>query len=126
MTGNLFQIRMTRIRLFGFQDSTSLPTEPVADLQLECKSDVLRAGQPWQRKKVKWIACEDQQLAASIAQYHSNHSSLITGSLPGRTGKQCRERRVNQFSLTINWEGWDPKEDSHLLGQQKTLGNTWA
>jgi hypothetical protein len=117
---------MTRIRPFGFQDSTSLPIEPVADLQLERKSDVLRAGQPWQRKKMKWTAREDQQLAASVAQYHSNHWSLIVGSLPGLTEKQCRERWVNQFSLTINREGWDPKEDSHLLAQQKTLGNTWA
>jgi hypothetical protein len=64
---------MTRSSPFGFQDSTSLPTEPAADLQLECKSDVLGAGQPGQRKKVKWTAIEDQQLTASVARHHSNH-----------------------------------------------------
>jgi hypothetical protein len=50
---------------------------------------------------------------------------MATG-IPGRTGKQCRERWTNRLDPALNHEMWTPQEDATLLYQQKAKGNCWS
>jgi hypothetical protein len=77
-------------------------------------------------KKVKWSDCEDKILVACVHQYGPNNWATIAQSLPGRTGKQCRERWTNQLDPSLSRENWTPHEDAILLTQQKAFGNVWA
>jgi hypothetical protein len=77
-------------------------------------------------KKVKWSEREDQILAGNIQKYGTINWSVIACGLPGRTGKQCRERWANQLDPTLNRDSWTPSEDSILIAQQQNCGNCWS
>ena len=46
-----------------------------------------------------WSAEEDVQIAALVAEHGTRSWSIIAAKLPGRTGKQCRERWHNRTPL---------------------------
>lgn len=46
--------------------------------------------------------------------------------MPGRIGKQCRERWHNHLNPDINKEPWSEQEDMIILEQHHKLGNRWA
>ncbi|KAL7532995.1 hypothetical protein ACHAXR_008208 [Thalassiosira sp. AJA248-18] len=46
--------------------------------------------------------------------------------MPGRTGKQCRERWTYQLQPGIKKGGWTNDEDTLLMTLQKRLGNKWT
>jgi hypothetical protein len=77
-------------------------------------------------KKVKWTVREDQTLVLSVQKYGMSSWPLVAAEVPGRTGKQCRERWINQLDLNLNCEKWAPQEDATLLQQQKSCGNCWS
>ena len=49
--------------------------------------------------------------------------SEIAAQIPGRIGKQCRERWFNHLDPTIKKGGWTPEEDKILEEQQARIGN---
>lgn len=51
--------------------------------------------------------------------------SEISSLLPGRLGKQCRDRWYNQLDPTLNREPWTEEEDNILLKLHEKLGNRW-
>jgi hypothetical protein len=77
-------------------------------------------------RKVRWSAEEDQSLEAAVSQHGTSNWGIIAASLPGRTGKQCRERWTNQLSPSLTRETWTPQEDTLLIHQQKMYGNAWS
>jgi hypothetical protein len=52
--------------------------------------------------------------------------SVIAKSLPGRIGKQCRERWFNHLDPTLKKGKWSAEEDQIILDLQKKLGNRWC
>jgi len=46
--------------------------------------------------------------------------------LPGRIGKQCRERWHNHLNPHINKSPWTEEEDRKILEAHQSLGNRWA
>jgi hypothetical protein len=71
-----------------------------------CKAPALKG--PWGKD-------EDDVVMRLVAQYGPKRWSLIASNLPGRTGKQCRERWHNQLDPNIKKEGWTDEEDRVLL-----------
>ena len=65
----------------------------------ELRSDV-QCLHRWQKVlnpaliKGPWTQEEDDLLAKMVIQYGPKHWSLIASALPGRIGKQCRERYI--------------------------------
>ena len=55
-----------------------------------------------------------------------NKWAEIAKSLPGRSGKQCRERWHNQLDPAIKKDAWSAEEDAMLIAKQSELGNKWA
>ena len=57
---------------------------------------------------------------------HPSKWSQIASHLPGRIGKQCRERWHNHLNPSISKEAWTSEEDETILKAHQILGNRWA
>eukprot|EP00871_Galdieria_phlegrea_P005351 jgi/Galph1/5817/GphlegSOOS_G4519.1 len=79
------------------------------------------------RAKRPWTLEEDRQLEALVKQYGSTRQwSLIASKLGERTGKQCRERWMNQLKPDICRHGWTEEEEKILQEAHAKYGNRWA
>ncbi len=81
-------------------------------------------------KKRPWTLEEDdlvrQLVAEQAGQDGANRWADIAKALPGRNGKQCRERWHNQLDPSIKKEAWSEEEDATLIAKQAEFGNKWA
>jgi len=86
----------------------------------------------WQKvldpKLVKgpWAPEEDSVIIEEVRKNGPKRWSNIAKALVGRTGKQCRERWINQLDPDISKEPWAEEEDSVLCDARERLGNKWA
>jgi len=46
--------------------------------------------------------------------------------IPGRKGKQCRERWQNQLDPDVRKGPWSDEEEQLLIAVQKRYGNKWV
>ena len=76
--------------------------------------------------KGPWCSSEDAQLIKLVGLYGCKHWARIAGMLPGRTGKQCRERWCNNLDPTLKKGSWTPEEDMTILDLHAKLGTRWA
>ncbi len=54
------------------------------------------------------------------------HWSVVATYLPGRNGKQCRERWHNHVGPNIRKDRWSDEEDQLIIDAHDALGNRWA
>ncbi|KAL3669826.1 hypothetical protein V7S43_005203 [Phytophthora oleae] len=79
------------------------------------------------RKPVcKWTEKEDLMMLKLVQKYGTRHWTIIGTKLPGRNGKQCRERWHNQLDPAIRKEPWTPEEENVLKELHDKFGNKWA
>ena len=76
--------------------------------------------------KGPWTADEDRKVEELVKKYGAKKWSLIASNLPGRIGKQCRERWHNHLNPEISKKPWTEEEDRTILQSHITLGNRWA
>lgn len=76
--------------------------------------------------KGPWTEDEDRKVVELVKKYGAKKWSLIASNLPGRIGKQCRERWHNHLNPDISKEAWKVEEDRKILEAHITLGNRWA
>lgn len=76
--------------------------------------------------KGPWTPEEDDKINALVAKYGPSKWSLIARSLPGRIGKQCRERWHNHLNPTIKKDAWTLDEELQLMEAHRVHGNRWA
>lgn len=76
--------------------------------------------------KGPWTAEEDRRVVELVRKHGAKKWSLIATNLPGRIGKQCRERWHNHLNPEISKEAWKEEEDRKILESHITLGNRWA
>jgi hypothetical protein len=77
-------------------------------------------------RKVKWTESEDRILEDKVAEHGTGNWTVIASFISGRTGKQCRERWVNQFEPSLSKSMWTNCEDAILVTAHRHLGNAWA
>lgn len=75
-------------------------------------------------KKGPWTPAEDSKIVECIQQGMTKWSE-IAEHVPGRLGKQCRERWVNHLSPDVKKEDWTMDEDQRLVELQTKYGNRW-
>nr|CCA26756.1 myblike DNAbinding protein putative [Albugo laibachii Nc14] len=76
--------------------------------------------------KRTWTSEEDQALARAVHTAGASDWSAISHLLPGRCGKQCRERWVNHLCPSVNKEAWTEQEDAIIFQTRDKIGNHWA
>ncbi|CAD6225620.1 unnamed protein product [Miscanthus lutarioriparius] len=83
------------------------------------KMDVDRIKGPWSPE-------EDEALQRLVARHAARNWSLISRSIPGRSGKSCRLRWCNQLSPQVEHRPFTPEEDDTILRAHARFGNKWA
>ena len=82
------------------------------------------------RSRPQWQKQEDKKLKNLANKYTAKNLSVkwvvIADSLPGRTGKQCRERFHNHLVPKLKKGKWSEEEMQIILRWQAKLGNAWA
>ncbi|KAK7411106.1 hypothetical protein VNO78_02511 [Psophocarpus tetragonolobus] len=76
--------------------------------------------------KGQWTIEEDGLLIQLVEQYGLRKWSHIAKILPGRIGKQCRERWHNHLRPDIKKDTWNEQEDKILIEAHAVIGNKWA
>jgi len=82
--------------------------------------------------KGPWTEAEDAVVKDHVLrmQAESNEGVVkwaqIAQGLPGRLGKQCRERWFNHLDPTIKKGDWEPEENRILFSAQQHYGNRWC
>nr|XP_010934839.1 transcription factor MYB3R-5 isoform X6 [Elaeis guineensis] len=76
--------------------------------------------------KGTWTKEEDDRIIKLVAKHGCKKWSVIAKSLPGRIGKQCRERWHNHLNPSIKKDAWTPEEEVTLIHAHQIYGNKWA
>jgi transcriptional activator Myb len=76
--------------------------------------------------KGPWTEEEDATVIDLVGKLGAKQWSKIASHLPGRIGKQCRERWHNHLNPAISKEAWKLSEDRTILQCHASVGNRWA
>ena len=76
--------------------------------------------------KGAWQPDEDARVIELVSKLGAKKWSTIAAHLPGRIGKQCRERWHNHLSPCVNKAKWSKDEDNKILEMHARLGNRWC
>ncbi|CAN0533132.1 unnamed protein product, partial [Ectocarpus sp. 12 AP-2014] len=72
-----------------------------------------------------WTKDEDDRLN-SLVRIFGVKWSQISDHMPGRVGKQCRERYLNHLDPSLHHGPWTEEEERLLLSLHARLNNQWA
>lgn len=78
------------------------------------------------RIKGPWSPEEDEALQQLVQKHGPRNWSLISKSIPGRSGKSCRLRWCNQLSPQVEHRAFTPEEDEMIIRAHARFGNKWA
>jgi len=76
--------------------------------------------------KGPWTLNEDQKLISLVQKHGAKKWTFISEQMPGRAGKQCRERWCNHLDPSIKKDPWSEEEDRLILNTHDELGNRWS
>lgn len=93
-----------------------------------------RAQRVWGRRSASWTAEEDAKLVELVKKESATPPSItasktwsrVAAQLTNRTGKQCRERYLNQLKPGIRRDPWSPEEERILRETHAQIGNKWV
>jgi hypothetical protein len=74
----------------------------------------------------KFSASEDDTLLQLVAKHGAYNWQQIARHLPGKTGRQCRDRFANYLVPTLSHEPWSTAEDFVLTQEFRQIGPRWA
>jgi len=77
-------------------------------------------------KKKPWTEEEDAKVIELVYKHGPQKWSFIAEHLPGRIGKQCRERWHNHLNPAIKKTAWTDEEEWVLFLSHNAFGNKWA
>lgn len=75
--------------------------------------------------KGPWTKEEDEMIVECIKKGMTKWSD-IAAHVPGRVGKQCRERWFNHLDPSVKKSEWTSDEDLKLISLQRQYGNKWS
>lgn len=78
------------------------------------------------RVKGPWSPEEDELLQQLVQKHGPRNWSLISKTIPGRSGKSCRLRWCNQLSPQVEHRAFTPEEDDTIIRAHARFGNKWA
>jgi hypothetical protein len=76
--------------------------------------------------KGSWTRAEDQAIIEFVNTRGTRSWSKLAVLLPGRVGKQCRERWINHLNPSISHAAFTPEDDAAITELHRVYGNKWA
>jgi hypothetical protein len=76
--------------------------------------------------KGSWTREEDEAIIDFVNRNGPRNWVKLAELLPGRIGKQCRERWTNHLSPEVARSGWTAEEDARLVDLFRSYGNRWT
>ncbi|OHT07036.1 Myb-like DNA-binding domain containing protein [Tritrichomonas foetus] len=76
--------------------------------------------------KGSWTREEDEKIIQWVRAHGATSWTKLAEQMPGRIGKQCRERWHNGLNPDVVKTAWQPQEDQLIEKLQKEWGNKWA
>jgi hypothetical protein len=76
--------------------------------------------------KGSWTREEDELIMTFVQEKGTKDWTKLASLLPGRIGKQCRERWRNHLDPEVNRTPWTEEEDQILIGMFEKLGSKWV
>lgn len=76
--------------------------------------------------KGSWTREEDETIINFVRDNGCKNWTRLSSLLPGRIGKQCRERYRNHLDPNINHSNWTDEEDILLFKLHNQYGNKWV
>lgn len=73
-----------------------------------------------------WTRTEDTLLDELVKAFGTKHWAKFCAYIPGRNGKQCRERWLNHLNPNLKKGPWEQHELDTLVKFQRVYGNSWA
>ena len=73
-----------------------------------------------------WSSAEDLMLLSAVKECGPRRWSSIAERVPGRIGKQCRERWHHHLDPSIVKGGWTAQEDETIMDMFRVVGSAWA
>ncbi|KAF0905700.1 hypothetical protein E2562_008778 [Oryza meyeriana var. granulata] len=104
----------------------TVPTIPVGAAMVSQQTQAEDSNNNLGLVKGGWTREEDEVLRQMVSHHGDHKWAQIAKSLPGRIGKQCRERWTNHLHPDIKKDIWTEKEDRMLIDAHKTYGNRWS
>lgn len=92
---------------------------------MSVNSSEVEAGDGSTQRK-QWTQLEDEKVRQLVHEHGTRAWTTVAQQLPGRTGKQCRERWHNHLDHDIRKDAWSNEEDCRLIQLQGRYGNKWA
>lgn len=77
-------------------------------------------------QKGSWTRQEDEIIINFVRNYGLKSWTKLANLLPGRIGKQCRERWLNNLDPGLTRQPWTPEEDLQLFLLHEQFGNHWS
>tara|TARA_B110001452_G_scaffold264477_1_gene267544 strand:- start:3314 stop:4591 length:1278 start_codon:yes stop_codon:yes gene_type:complete len=111
-------------KMTSLYDDDVLLIRPVEPRGLE--PPAAYAGETPIRAVGTWSDEEDAMLLAVVKDRGPSKWSSIASRVPGRSGKQCRERWHNHLNPSIFKGEWLPEEDASILESFLEHGSSWA
>ena len=107
----------------------SLISKRINKSEVECIhrwQKVLNPNVPKPKKRRPWTKEEDALVKKLVDNHGPSKWTFIAEHLPGRIGKQCRERWHNHLNPAIKKDSWTEEEEWLLYLHHKADGNRWA
>jgi len=86
----------------------------------------IRQGARAMANKEPWTEEEDAIIFRMVTAHGAKRWAQIAAELPGRIGKQCRERWHNHLNPEIRRDPFDSEEDRVIISNHEALGSRWA
>ena len=115
--------RRDRCAAHPFSRSSTSAVVEVLEEEEEEGSTASGAFKPFRKP---WTLLEDDAVRNAVATHGLRAWSYVAALVPGRTGKQCRERWYNHLDAAVRKEPWGVDEECKLVQLQGHLGNRCA
>jgi hypothetical protein len=76
--------------------------------------------------KGSWTRQEDETIIDYVKRNGGKSWTQLANLLPGRIGKQCRERWLNHLNPELSHSPWTSEEDYLLMQLHQLHGNRWS
>ncbi len=110
-------------------DTPSSSTQTSHDTKAELKPKAHAKPHGGRVKKIfkgPWRPCETALLARLVARHGARNWSAIAEAIPGRSGKQARERWKNHLDPALKKGAWTVGEDALIAAGYRAHGNKWS